>query len=198
MPGDLWRQFAGLRILHMYQLTHPGGKLSFMGNEFGQFIEWRYYEQLEWFLLQYDHHRKHQAFIQAANTFYAATPALWADDHGWSGFEWVDADNAGQSVLIFRRRGAGKTVTVLLNFGVQTYTGYRVGLPGGGWYCEAFNSDACAYGGAGKTNPLPLHAEKIPMHGCLWSAALTLPALGCVILRRTNKKTESGEANVRG
>ena len=188
MPGDLWRQFAGLRLLHMYQLTHPGKKLNFMGNEFGQFIEWRYYEQLEWFLLQYDHHQKHQDFIQAANTFYRETPALWADDHGWDGFEWVDADNAGQSVLIFWRKGAGKSVTVLLNFGVQTYTGYRVGLPSGGLYREIFNSDANAYGGAGKINPQAIRADKIPMHGRPYSAALTLPALGCVIIRRTNKK----------
>ncbi len=196
MPGDLWRQFAGLRLLHMYQLTHPGGKLNFMGGEFGQFIEWRYYEQLEWFLLQYEHHQKHQDFIRAANAFYKATPALWADDHGWDGFEWVDADNAGQSILIFRRNGAGKSVTVVLNFGVQAYTDYRVGLRTGGWYREIFNSDDPTYGGSGKKNPQAIRSEKIPMHGCPYSAALTLPALGCVIIRRTNKNTRSGESNV--
>ena len=67
MPGDYWRQFAGLRLLAMYQMTHPGGKLNFMGNEFGQFIEWRFYESLEWFLLDYEAHAKHQNFVKAMN-----------------------------------------------------------------------------------------------------------------------------------
>ena len=91
MPGDYWRQFAGLRLLAMYQMTHPGGKLNFMGNEFGQFIEWRYYDELEWFLLDYASHRNHQAFIRALNHVYVKEKALWSCDHSWQGFSWIDA-----------------------------------------------------------------------------------------------------------
>ena len=78
MPGDWWRQFAGLRTLAFYQMTHPGAKLNFMGNEIGQFIEWRYYESIQWFLTEeYETHRHHQAFIKALNHLYTAEPALY-------------------------------------------------------------------------------------------------------------------------
>ena len=75
MPGDWWRQFAGLRTLAFYQMTHPGAKLNFMGNEIGQFIEWRYYESIQWFLTEeYETHRHHQAFIKRSTTYTPPSP----------------------------------------------------------------------------------------------------------------------------
>ena len=191
MPGDYWRQFAGLRALAMYQMTHPGGKLNFMGNEIGQFVEWRYYESIQWFLLKYDAHRKHQAFIRALNRLYLREKALWECDHDWRGFSWIDADNAAQGILSFVRTAASGRITLLtvLNFDVATYDSYRIGVPKPGRYQELISSDDEAFGGSGRTNPRPIEAEPIPMHGQPWSVALTVPPLGGTILKRvTNSR----------
>ncbi|MCL2749877.1 MAG: 1,4-alpha-glucan branching protein GlgB, partial [Coriobacteriia bacterium] len=98
MPGDYWQKFAGLRALYCYYLTHPGKKLCFMGTELAPFIEWRYDEELEWFLLKYEPHQMFQDFVTEANLTYRAEEALWVDDSGWLGFDWIDADNRDQSV----------------------------------------------------------------------------------------------------
>ncbi len=109
MPGDWWRQFAGLRTLAFYQMTHPGAKLNFMGNEIGQFIEWRYYESIQWFLTEeYETHRHHQAFIKALNHLYTAEPALYERGYTDDGFTWIDADNSKQSIVSFCASGRGR------------------------------------------------------------------------------------------
>ena len=105
MPGDWWRQFAGLRTLAFYQMTHPGAKLNFMGNEIGQFIEWRYYESIQWFLTEeYETHRHHQAYIKALNHLYTAEPALYERGYTDDGFTWIDADNSKQSIVSLDRK----------------------------------------------------------------------------------------------
>ncbi len=186
MPGDYWRQFAGLRALAFYQITHPGGKLSFMSTEYGPFIEWREYESLEWFLLDYPSHRMHQGYVAALNHLYRLTPALWEDDHTWEGFHWLDADDAAQSILIYRRTGKKRTqaVTVLLNFQPDVYEDFRIGVPYPGEYQEIFNSDRTEFGGSGKYNPGPILAEKIPCHGEKYSIRVTVPPIGGLMLRR--------------
>ncbi len=103
MPGDNWRKFAGVRVLTMYQMTHPGKKLNFMGNEIAQFIEWREYEQLEWFLLEYELHERYHKFVKKLNHVYLEHPALWKSDTSWDGFEWIDADNAEQNIYSYVR-----------------------------------------------------------------------------------------------
>ena len=186
MPGDYWRQFAGLRALALYQVTHPGGKLSFMSTEYGPFIEWREYESLEWFLLDYPSHRMHQGYVAALNHLYRLTPALWEDDHTWEGFHWLDADDAAQSILIYRRTGKKKTqaVTVLLNFQPDVYEDFRIGVPYPGEYQEIFNSDRTEFGGSGKYNPGTILAEKVPCHGEKYSVRVTVPPIGGLILRK--------------
>jgi len=105
MPGDYWRQFAGLRALSLYQITHTGAKLNFMGNEIAQFIEWRYYEGIEFFLAQqFDNHRKHQDYIKSLNKLYKKEAALWECDFDWHGFEWIDADNYEQNIISYMRK----------------------------------------------------------------------------------------------
>lgn len=192
MPGDYWRQFAGLRLLALYQITHPGGKLSFMSTEYGPFIEWREYESLEWFLLDYPSHKMHQSYTAALNHLYKNTPALWQDDQTWEGFHWLDANDAAQSILLYRRTGKRKTqaVTVLLNFQPTVYSGFRIGVPYPGQYQEIFCSDGTAFGGSGKGNPEPIQAEPIPCHGEKYSVAVEVPPIGGLILQRlaTNKK----------
>jgi 1,4-alpha-glucan branching enzyme len=118
MPGDTWRKFACLRALYLYYMAHPGSKLMFMGGEFGQFIEWRFYEQLEWFLLEHENHRQLNHYVSRLNHIYRDFPALWQCDHSWQGFNWISADDAAHSVYIFyRQEQVAAPVTVLENEG---------------------------------------------------------------------------------
>lgn len=185
MPGDYWRQFAGLRLLYMYQMTHSGAKLSFMGSELAQFVEWRFAEQLEWFLLKYDSHARYQQFVAALNTLYRQETALWQQNYSWEGFRWLDADNAAQSILAFMRCGRqqGDFLPVLLNFRPDVYDDYRIGVPAAGDYLEIFNSDAAEYGGSGRVNSDILTAEAVPYHGQPYSLRLQVPPLGGLILK---------------
>ena len=186
MPGDYWRQFAGLRLLQLYQITHPGGKLSFMSTEYGPFIEWREYESLEWFLLDYPSHKMQQVYTAALNHFYKNSPALWQDDHSWDGYHWLDADDAAQCILLFRRTGKKKSeaLTVLLNFVPEVIDEFRIGVPKPGEYEEVFNSDWEPFGGSGRRNEGPLIAEPIPAHGEEWSVAVKTPPIGGLILKK--------------
>ena len=190
MPGDYWRKFAGLRLLALYQITHPGGKLSFMSTEYGPFIEWREYESLEWFLLDYPTHQMHQNYVKQLNRLYQNTPALWQDDHSWEGFHWLDADDSAQSILLFRRTGREKTkaVTVLLNFQPEVYSDFRIGVPYPGQYQELLSSDATAFGGSGKGNPDILKAEPVPCHGEKWSVRVSVPPIGGILLQKLPRK----------
>ena len=190
MPGDYWRKFAGLRLLTLYQITHPGGKLSFMSTEYGPFIEWREYESLEWFLLDYPTHQMHQDYVKQLNRLYQNTPALWQDDHSWEGFHWLDADDSAQSILLFRRTGREKTkaVTVLLNFQPEVYSDFRIGVPYPGQYQELLSSDATEFGGSGKGNPDILKAEPVPCHGEKWSVRVTVPPIGGILLQKLPRK----------
>ena len=190
MPGDYWRKFAGLRLLALYQITHPGGKLSFMSTEYGPFIEWREYESLEWFLLDYPTHQMHQNYVKQLNRLYQNTPALWQDDHSWEGFHWLDADDSAQSILLFRRTGREKTkaVTVLLNFQPEVYSDFRIGVPYPGQYQELLSSDATEFGGSGKGNPDILKAEPVPCHGEKWSVRVTVPPIGGILLQKLPRK----------
>ena len=190
MPGDYWRKFAGLRLLALYQITHPGGKLSFMSTEYGPFIEWREYESLEWFLLDYSTHQMHQDYVKQLNRLYQNTPALWQDDHSWEGFHWLDADDSAQSILLFRRTGREKTkaVTVLLNFQPEVYSDFRIGVPYPGQYQELLSSDATEFGGSGKGNPDILKAEPVLCHGEKWSVRVTVPPIGGILLQKLPRK----------
>ena len=183
MPGDYWRQFAGLRLLLLYQLCHSGGNLNFMGNEFGQFIEWRYYEGLEWFLLDYEAHANHHQFVKAMNRLYRDQRSLWEQDRGWEGFEWLDADNRDQSILLFRRQSKCQSdfTIILLNFQPHTYKKYKIGVPEPGLYREIFNSDETAYGGSGHSNPKPVKAKKGECHGQEHHIEVTVPPIGGMI-----------------
>lgn len=191
MPGDNWRQFAGLRLLAMYQICHPGAKLNFMGNEIGQFIEWRFYEGIEWFLTEYESHRAHQSFARVLNHLFKAEKALWERDRSWEGFKWLDADNAGQqSVLSFIRLGRqpDDELIVVLNCITENIGEYRIGVPSPGLYREIFNSDATAFGGSNKVNNGIMAAENIPWQGMSHSISLLLPPIGGLILKKSAEK----------
>lgn len=187
MPGDWWRQFAGLRTLAFYQMTHPGAKLNFMGNEIAQFIEWRYYESIQWFLTdQYETHAGHQRFIRALNHLYTEQPALYQLGYVEKGFEWIDPDNAEQSIVSFVRHGddPDDDLVVLINFDPAYYETYRIGVPREGDYVEIFNSDNTDFGGSGKGNAGTLSSHPEPKHGFEDSIELTVPPLAGIVLKR--------------
>jgi 1,4-alpha-glucan branching enzyme len=150
MPGDYWQRFACLRTLYIYHMTHPGGKLMFMGGEFGQFIEWRFNEQLEWFLLAYESHRNLQSFVRQLNHLYRDHAALWEQDMSWEGFNWLNADDSQNSVYSYLRRSAGgEILIVVLNMTPSPLPGYTLTVPMAGCYLIEINSDESVFGGSG-------------------------------------------------
>ena len=185
MPGDLWQQFANLRLLYSYQYAHPGKKLLFMGQEFAQRAEWSEARSLDWHLLQHDSHRGVQHMVADLNRFYAAEPALHEVEFDWQGFEWIDANDGDNSVLSFIRRGRtpGDFLVVVLNATPVVRQGYRIGVPEAGAYREVFNSDADRYGGSNVGNLGAVRAESIAHMGRPYSVELTLPPLAALYLK---------------
>lgn len=188
MPGDYWRQFAGMRALAFYQMMHPGGKLNFMGNEIAQFIEWRYYEGIQYFLSeQYDTHRHQQRFIRYLNRFYNEHPTLWQRAFDSDGFEWIDADNADQSIISFIRRGDDpkEDLVILINFDVNAREDFRMGVPEWGVYEEVFNTDNERFGGSGVINTGKIKCQDEPWNGREQSIVVRVPPLAGMVLKRT-------------
>ncbi|MDO4540045.1 MAG: 1,4-alpha-glucan branching protein GlgB [Syntrophomonadaceae bacterium] len=191
MPGDRYEQlFAGMRLLYMYQLSHPGGKLLFMGSEFAQFIEWDHRRPLDWFLLDYEAHRWYHHYVRTMNALYRREACLWREDHSWRGFKWIDADNRKQGILVFQRmmpaeRGAaGECLLLVINMQDKAYNDFRAGVPDAGWYQEIMNTDAKEFGGSGGWLNKRVPAEKRGWQGQPHSLLLKLPPLGGVILKR--------------
>ena len=177
MPGDYEQKFANLRTFYGYMTAHPGKKLLFMGQEFGQFIEWDENKPLDWMLLGYDKHRQLQAYVKDLNAFYRETPAMWEIDYSWEGFQWIVPDDNQQSVIAFLRRDAkGKMVMVVCNFNPVLREGYEMGVPNAGSYKEVLNSDDPKYGGSGVTNGT-VRSRKGAMHDFEQHVSLTLPPL---------------------
>lgn len=183
MPGEYEMKFAGARVFAAYMMTVPGKKLNFMGNEIGQFREWAYKEQIEWFLLDYDMHAKFQLYSASLNRLYLNTPALWEQDDGWQGFSWIDADDRDESVISYRRYDKnGGDVTVVLNFTPVPRPGHRIGVRFPGVYEEIFTSDAEKFGGWGKENGETV-SEKTEWNGMENSILFDLPPMSAVIFR---------------
>ena len=184
MPGDDPMKFAGVRAFYAYMLTHPGKKLMIMGSELGQFNEWHYEYSLDWHLLDYEPHRQTQQFFKTANQFYLENPALWQLDRDWTGFEWLEADDApGNTVIFLRRDKAGDFLLVACNFSPIHRKDYRVGLPKAGTYELVFNTDWPQFGGHDLGDKAPLTAQPIPCHKQAQSMQIDLPPMSCVIYR---------------
>ncbi len=193
MPGNYEQKFAGERAFLSYMMTHPGKKLLFMGSEIGQFREWDYKGQVEWFLLEYDMHRKMQEFVKDLNAVYLKRNELWQLDTSWEGFRWIQANNNDQSVIAYRRINKdGKELTVIVNFTPVVRENYRVGIPYPGYYKELINSDSEKYGGTGVCNGI-LKTDNIEWDGLPFSLELTLPPLGAVILSKTVNRKNNGQ-----
>lgn len=177
MPGEYDDKFDNLRAFYAYMMAHPGKKLSFMGNEFAQFIEWNYANELDWSLLSYDKHKMMQRFVRELNIFYLKNKPMWENDTDWEGFGWISLDDNEKSIISFRRIDkSGDEIIVVCNFCPVKRTNYRIGVPKPGTYKCVFSTDKLVYGGKG-TRLMPIKAKKVPMHGFEQSVALTLPAM---------------------
>ncbi|NLX09924.1 MAG: 1,4-alpha-glucan branching protein GlgB [Chloroflexi bacterium] len=185
IAGDWWQKFATLRLLFGYQYTHPGKKLHFMGQEFGQWREWSEERSLDWHLLELDTHRTLQAWMRDLNAFYRSQPALYEVDFGPEGFCWIEANDSEQSVFTYLRQAKDPRdfVIVACNFTPVPRADYRIGVPEPGYYREMLNSDAAAYGGGNIGNLGGRHSDPIPWHAWPQSLSLTLPPLAIVILK---------------
>ncbi len=185
MPGDMWQQYANLRLLFAYQHAHPGKKLLFMGQEFAQRNEWSEARSLDWHLLQYESHKGVKQLVADLNRLHSAEPALHEVDFEWTGFEWIDCNDADNSVLSFIRRARNRDdfLVVILNATPVVRPNYRVGVPVGGFYKEILNTDSTNYGGSGVGNLGGLHSESTPAQDRPHSLLLTLPPLAALIFK---------------
>jgi 1,4-alpha-glucan branching enzyme len=154
MPGDDWQKFANLRAYYGFMWTHPGKKLLFMGCEFAQRSEWNHDQSLDWHLLEHANHQGIQQLIKDLNRVYRTIPALHELDCDGKGFEWLDSQNAEQSILTYLRKGVDGTppVVVVVNLTPTSYKNYAVGVPLDGFYKECLNTDSELYGGSNVGN----------------------------------------------
>jgi 1,4-alpha-glucan branching enzyme len=184
MPGDRWQQFANLRSLYGYMWAHPGKKLLFMGGEIAQDNEWNHDTELDWWLLQYDQHLGVHRLVKDLNAVYRSEPALYELDFDPGGHRWLDANDVAQNVFAFVRFGAGgsRPLVCVCNFSPVPREGYRVGLPHGGRWREALNTDSHHYGGSNVGNYGAIEAEDCSWQGQPCSAQITLPPLGVLWL----------------
>jgi 1,4-alpha-glucan branching enzyme len=169
--------------------THPGKQLQFMGGELAQRREWNHDASLDWHLLDETPHRGVQALVKDLNALYSATPALYEVDFEPAGFGWIEGGDIENSVVSFLRRGKTPEdlAIVVCNFTPVVRHGYRIGVPKGGAYEEALNTDDAHYGGSGVGNGEDVRAEKVLVHGQPYSLSLTLPPLAAMVLKPVSK-----------
>jgi 1,4-alpha-glucan branching enzyme len=185
MPGDDWQQFANLRSVFGYMWAHPGKKLLFMGGDFGQRREWRHEASLDWHVIgDFYLHRGMRDWVRDLNRYYRSQPALFEVDFESEGFQWVVASDAHNSVLAFLRmpRNGSSVVLVVCNLTPVPREQYRLGVPHAGFWREALNSDATAYGGSGMGNYGGVNTLPESSHGHPQSLCLTLPPLATLLL----------------
>ncbi|MGS2726377.1 1,4-alpha-glucan branching protein GlgB [Psychroserpens sp. BH13MA-6] len=185
MPGDEWQRFANLRLLYSYMFTHPGTNLLFQGAEFGQSEEWNFQQSLDWHLLQYQPHAGVQELLKALNTFYRSEPALYEKQFSAEGFEWIDYNDAENSVLVYIRKGEKRKddVIVACNMTPVARENYRIGLPKKGQLKEVFNSDLKTFFGSGEFKNTSLTSEKKPWQFRDDSVEIVIPPLGMVAFK---------------
>ncbi|MDR0919364.1 MAG: 1,4-alpha-glucan branching protein GlgB [Oscillospiraceae bacterium] len=182
-------KFEAYRAFLAYMAAHPGKKLLFMGQEFGQYKEWNYEEELEWALLTKKENKQMFEFSKALNKFYLNHPALWQNDYDWQGFAWIANDDYKQSVVSFRRIGDDPKdeLVIICNFSPVDHNDYRIGVPHDGSYELVFNTDSSEYGGKDFAFK-KVKVEEIPMHGFDTSVSLNIPSLAVLYYKNIPAK----------
>jgi 1,4-alpha-glucan branching enzyme len=185
MPGDEWQKFANLRLLYTYMFTHPGGKLLFMGNEFGSTTEWNYKTELPWHLLQYAPHEGLQKCVRDLCSVLKSQPALYEKQFETTGFEWADLNHRDESVVVYRRKGnrPDEELLVLLNLTPVVRNDWRLVAEGKSQWKIIFNSDAAQYWGSGTAASDMIRVSTINSESQLCELTLQLPPLAALVLR---------------
>jgi 1,4-alpha-glucan branching enzyme len=185
VPGDEWQKFANLRLLYTYMWTHPGAKLLFMGNEFGQTGEWNYKSELQWELLQFDCHRLLKDCIAELNNLLKNEPALYQNQFTMDGFEWVDLDHRQESVIVFKRKGKKKAddLLIILNMTPVVRNDWQIYTSGKKYKQEIFNSDDKKYWGTGNVFNPGIRSEIVDKGQKKYCITVNLPPLGGIILK---------------
>ncbi len=184
MPGDDWQKFANLRLLYTYMYTHPGAKLLFMGNEFGQTSEWNYKSELDWQLLQFDSHKKLQECVKDLNHLYKNEPALYEHQFDAKGFEWIDLNNRNESVICYRRKGkrSHNDMLIILNMTPIVRNDWKVYAKDKPHWKEVYNSDDKKYWGTGDVLNPSIEAKLVDKKSRMFEINVHLPALGGIVL----------------
>lgn len=187
MPGTPEQKFGNLRAAYGYMVAHPGKKLVFMGQEFGQEPEWSEKRELDWPELQQEEHRQMQAYTQALVKLYTSHPALYELDFSSDGFEWINCLEWEKNLLIFLRKTKREEDTLLIvcNFSNVEYDDYMIGVPYAGKYKEIFNSDAETFGGSGAVNPRVKFSREKEWDERKNSIKVKIPPLGISIYQYT-------------
>lgn len=191
MPGEYEMKFAGLRAFYAYMMAHPGKKLLFMGQEFAQFIEWNYKQELDWFLLDYKAHNDMSQYVRALNKFYLENPPLYEVDYSWEGFQWISNDDHEQSIISFRRIDKnGDEIIAVCNFVPVAREGYSIGVPYKASYKPVFCTEWDKFGGSLKTSTRAVKSTKRGMHGYENSIKINIPAMSVTyykVIKETSK-----------
>ena len=190
IPGEYKDKFPGVRAFYTYMLTHPGKKLMMMGSEFGQWNEWHFEHSLDWHLLEENQeNRDIQNFFRTANNLYLKHSELWEEDFDWTGFQWLEADDANANTVFFLRKNAkGEFLVVVCNFSPVHREDYRIGVPVAGKYQAILNSDAAEFGGGDRGDKGLIDSEAIACHGQEQSISIDLPPMSGMIYRCARKK----------
>jgi 1,4-alpha-glucan branching enzyme len=187
MPGPYEEKFANVRVLLGYMMAHPGKKLNFMGYEIGQFTEWDYSKEIEWFMTDYEYHGKLNTYIKNLNEFYLKRSELWEIDYSWSGFKWISNDDYEQNIISFKRINKnGDELIAVVNFSPTERHNYIIGVDEG-IYTEVFNSNDEEFGGTGTGNKDRLISSQGSVHGYNSFVSLTLPPLSIIFLEKETK-----------
>ncbi len=184
MPGNDWEKFANVRVALGFMFGHPGKKLLFQGIDIGQWREWDYNSSVDWYLLEYESHHKLNRYVRDLLNVYKYHSPLWEEDYNPHGFQWINCNDAENSVVSFIRRDSkGEFLVFVCNFTPVMRYNYRIGVPAKGIYKELLNSDWDIYWGSNIRNP-DLYAEDIPWNNQPYSINMIIPPLACVILKR--------------
>jgi 1,4-alpha-glucan branching enzyme len=187
MPGPYEEKFANVRVLLGYMIAHPGKKLNFMGYEVGQFVEWDFNKEIEWFMTDYEYHGKLNTYIKELNEFYLKQPELWEVDYSWNGFKWISNDDFDQNIIAFKRIDKNNNELIaVVNFSPAERQNYLIGADRG-IYTEIFNSNCEEFGGTGSGNKDKIVSSQGTVHGHESYLSLTLPPLSIIFLKKENK-----------
>lgn len=183
MPGNEWEKFANLRLLYSYMYLHPGAKLLFMGNEFGQTSEWNYKSELDWDLLQHDAHNNLQECVRTLNHLYKDLPALHELQFDAKGFEWVDTTHREEGILMFKRKGKNKAddLLIIFNMTVHPHRGWKTTVGGKTSWQELYNSDSTTYWGSGHYMNENIICTAVDKKRKLYEINFDIPALAAMI-----------------